>query len=256
MKTSSRFVALAIGISVSLAQTTEPSSDLKSVVGQWVETMQAIQKEESDWQRDREVLENSRASLRSEISQLKEAIADAEKRAETATTEQDELIARRDQLTAFADALAQRVIALEDRMAKLVPLFPDVLRAEPKVATALESFAKTMESPDRSELKGAPGRLQTVLTLQRSLEVFQNVVTLRKAEREASDGRVYEVDVIYLGLARAFTVNEAGTFAEYGAPSPDGWVFTEDNSLAADVRALVESSRGNAAFINIPVTIK
>ena len=49
-----------------------------------------------------------------------------------------------------------------------------------------------------------------------------------------------ELDVLYLGLSRAWFVDAAGTFSGYGRPTPGGWVWTEDSGIASRVRKAIE----------------
>ena len=256
--TTTRYLVTPLILLGGAASAAAEESDLKQVVTQWVQTVSAIQQAENEWERDREVLQNYREGLQSEIASLKDQLAEAKVKAGAATTEQQEKIERKDALEEAGEARSGQVIALENRFSELLPLIPDPLRKNDKFATALTVFEKTLETKDRSKEGGVPGRLQTVLTLMKELEKFQNTVTVRTDVRQAQDGKEYEVEMIYLGLAKAFAVNETSNFSLVGQPTDEGWTFQEDNSLAPQVRALVDATTGDGEtmFVNVPITIR
>lgn len=263
MFVSTRFIvtlALVTGFLPAHSQS-DSSSELRQTVQNWVETMAAIQKEEDSWQKDRDVLQNYREGLKTEIKTLESQLKDAKVLAGKASTEDEEKIAKKEAFEAAAEDLNTRVIALEERMGKMLHLVPLPLMESEKFETALKGLKKTLQTSDRSKMKGAPGRLQTVLILLTEMEKFQNTVTVRTDFHTASDGKKYEVSVIYLGLAKAYAVNEQGSFAEVGAPGlpgAEGWTFSEDNSLAADILTLVQSTKGetDAQFVTVPLSLR
>ena len=251
--------AIALFISLQqLAAQEESVGEVQVVVQQWLNTMAEVQKEEDEWLRDKDVLKGHQAGLKAEIGSLSEQLEEAKIQAEKADGAEQEKLEERERLIASLDDLSTRVIKLENSFAELLDIIPKPLREDDRFATALLGFETTIKTDDRTGMKGVPGRLQTVLILMEGMEKFQNTVTVRKSLQTAADGKDYEMDVIYLGLAVAFAVNETGTVATKGEVTPDGWKFIERSELAPAIRQLVDSTTGagEATFVNIPVTIQ
>lgn len=247
-----------IGFSASLyAQEPKlsPTDELKVTVSEWVETMQQIQQEENEWTRDQEVLTNYREGLEKEITDLKEQIADAQTRKDGADAESLKQTQERDRFAAAKDELAKLVRGMEENMASKVPLIPAPLRAEPKVSQAIEDLERDLKLPKEKQDEGVSKRLLNLINLTAEIEKFQQTVVLRQELRADSEGREFNMQVIYFGLAAAYAVNEDGSFALMGKPAGEaGWKFEERKDLAKEIRNLIACTTGDQdpEFISLP----
>jgi hypothetical protein len=232
-----------------------PTEELRSSVREWVETMRKIQQEENDWSRDQEVLQNYKEGLEKEIADLNQQIADAKTRKAGADQESLAQSSERDRLAASKDELSGIVRRLEESLAAKLPLFPAPLLAEPKVAQGVEDLKRDLALPPEKRNEGVSKRLLNVINLLTEAEKFQQTVHLRPELRKNADGREFNMQVLYFGLATAYAVNEDGTFALVGRPSADGWKFEERKDLASDIRKLIAATTGDqdAAFVNLPL---
>jgi hypothetical protein len=232
-----------------------PTEELRITVNEWVETMRQIQEEENEWTRDQEVLRNYKEGLEKEIVDLKEKIVDANTRkegAETASLKQSE---ERSRYLAATGELGKLLRGLEDNMAAKLPLIPKPLRAEPKVAQAIEDLERVLKLPEDKRDEGVSKRLQNLINLTTEVEKFQQTVVLRQELRSDSEGREFNMQVLYFGLAVAYAVNEDGSFALIGKPSgKDGWKFEEKADLADEILSLIACTNGDQdpAFISLP----
>ena len=233
-----------------------PTDELKVTVSEWVETMQKIQQEENEWTRDQEVLTNYREGLTKEIADLKEQIADAQTRKQGSDAESLKQTQERDRFVAAKDALAILVRELEEQyMAAKIPLIPAPLRAEPKVFQAIEDLERDMKLPKDKQSEGVSKRLLNLINLTADIEKFQQTVVLRQELRTDAEGREFNMQVIYFGLAAAYAVNEDGSFALMGKPTADsGWKFEERKDLAEEIQSLIATTTGDQdpAFISLP----
>lgn len=249
-------LALAIALPV-IAQepAVSPTQELRNSVSEWVETMRKIQLEENDWTRDQEVLQNYKEGLGKEISDLKQQIEDAKTRKAGADKESLDQSMERDRYAAAKDELSAVIRRLEESLAAKLPLFPAPLLAEPKVSQAIEDLQRDLKLPVEKRNEGVSKRLLNVINLLTEAEKFQQTVHLRPELRKNAEGREYNMQVIYFGLASAYAVNEDGSFALVGRPSADGWKFEERKDLASDIQKLVAATTGDqdAAFINLPL---
>ena len=127
--------------------------------------------------------------------------------------------------------------------------------AEPKVAQGVEDLKRDLALPPEKRNEGVSKRLLNVINLLTEAEKFQQTVHLRPELRKNADGREFNMQVLYFGLACAYAVNEDGTFALVGRPSADGWKFEERKDLASDIRKLIAATTGDqdAAFVNLPL---
>jgi hypothetical protein len=223
-------------------------------VATWVETMSRIQQEEDDWSRDKEVLENFKEGLEKEIEDLKERIEAAETRRQGADKESLDKSAERERYAAARDELAATVRKLEQALSARLPLFPQPLKADAKVAQAIEDLNRALALPPDKRDSDVSKRLLTIITLTSEAEKFQQTVHIRPELHQDKSGREFNMQVIYFGLAVAYAVNEDGSLALSGRPGPDGWVFEESPHLAGAIQELIGAATGNrdAAFIQLP----
>ncbi len=241
---------------VTAQEKTSPTQDLRTSVREWVEAMRKIQQEENDWSRDQEVLQNYKEGLQKEIEDLKRQIADARTRKAGAEQESLDQSNQRDRYAAAKDELSAVVRSLEENLATRLPLLPAPLLAEPKVAQGIEDLQRDLRLPVEKRGEGVSKRLLNVINLLSEAEKFQQTVHLRQELHRNSDGREFNMQVIYFGLACAFAVNEDATYALAGRPGADGWKFEDRTDIAPRIQQLLATTTGDqdAAFITLPLS--
>jgi hypothetical protein len=232
----------------------DPNQQMREEVARWMETMSRIQREESDWARDREVLANYKEGLVNEIATLKQSIAEAETRKAGADKASLDLSAERDRYAAAKSALAKRLRGLEQQLMPRLGLFPKPLTEDPKVSQAIADLKIAINLPDDKIEENVSKRLLNVITLLGEAEKFQQTVHVRPELHRDKAGREFNMRVIYFGLAMAYAVNDDGTLALTGRPSGEGWVFEETPALSAEIQNLLAATTGDAeaAFISLP----
>lgn len=233
-----------------------PTEELRTSVREWVETMRKIQQEENDWARDQEVLQNYKEGLEKEIADLKEQIASAKTRKEGADKESLDKIAQRDLYVKAKEDMTAITRSLEESLLAKIPFFPEPLLKDPKVAQGIEDLKRDIALPPEKRGEGVSKRLLNVVNLLGEAEKFQQSVHVRPELHRDGEGREFNVQVVYFGLAMAYAVNEDGTFALVGRPGPEGWKFEERKDLAPDIVNLLAATTGeaDATFINLPFT--
>lgn len=232
----------------------DPNQQMREDVARWVETMSRIQKEESDWSRDHEVLANYKEGLASEIASLHQSISDAETRKAGADKKSLDLSAERDRYTASKSTLAQRLRAMEQQMSTQLGIIPKPLLDEPKVSQAITDLKAALTLPDEKIEENTSKRLLNIITLLNEAEKFQQTVHVRPELHRDKSGREFNVKVIYFGLAMAYAVNDDGSLALTGKPGKEGWVFEETPALSNDIKRLIDATTGDAepAFVTLP----
>lgn len=231
------------------------ADELRSSVREWIETMQKIQQEEDNWEKDREILKGYKEGLEKEIEDLKEQIERAKARKDGGDKESLDKLAERDRYAAAQEELAKQLQVLEEGLAAKLPLFPQPLRESAKTAQGIEALQKSMQLPAEQRKLDVSKRLFNAVELLADVEKFQQLVHVHSELRKDSQGREFKMQMVYFGLAMAYGVNEDGSFALVGRPAADGWKFTERNDLAPQVKALVASasSEKDATFSQLPL---
>ena len=231
------------------------AEELRISVKEWIGTMQKIQAEEDAWEKDREVLKGYKEGLEKEIEDLKEQIERAKTRKEGGDTQSLDKLAERDRYAAAQEELAKQLRVLEEGLAAKLPIFPEPLKQQAKVALAIETLQKGLQLPPEKRTEDVSKRLFNAVELMADIEKFQQGVHVHPELRKDSQGREFKVQVVYFGLAMAYAVNEDGSFALTGRPEADGWKFTERNELAPQIQQLVASatSEKDATFSQLPL---
>jgi hypothetical protein len=232
-----------------------PADELRGSIREWVETMRKIQQEESDWTRDKEVLQSYKEGLEKEIEDLKEQIERAKVRREGSDKQSFDKLAERDRYVAAQDQLVSLLRAMEEGLSAKLVLFPAPLRELPKVAVAIETLEKGLQLPPDKQTQDLSNRVYNATELLAEVEKFQQQVHLHTELRKDSKGREFKMQMVYFGLAMAYGVNEDGTFAVTGRPGVEGWKFQERLDLAPKIRELVSaaSDEKNAKFNYLPL---
>ncbi|MDZ8118154.1 DUF3450 family protein [Pontiella agarivorans] len=193
-----------------------------------IEIQKTISAEAADWEAEKQQLTNLNAIRLKEIEQLDQLLA----RSKTLRTENRKLLenkqAEAEEFSERRRQLAQRIDAFEKKLLPLVRKLPAPLSEKLSTEIAL------LGQPDRP-LQDRYRDLTVILT---EIGDFNATLTLDTEIRETEDGRS-EVDILYLGLARAWYVNRTGTRAGYGIPTSNAWKWTEDPSLAGQVRSAI-----------------
>lgn len=141
-------------------------------------------------------------------------------------------------------ALAGEVVARsKPRALALAARFPVPLASEIEVERVKLETWQAGDEPREG--------LQAILGMVSKAEQFNRRI---RRNREVRDGQ--EVEVIYLGLARAYYVGRNGD-AGVGEPGPDGWNWTTDKAIAGEVRkALAQLDKKRPPeLVELPVKI-
>lgn len=206
----------------------------KEVQGQlqeWVKTRQILSGESAAWEEEQETLAQLNEIRNREIEQLKEFTKAARDRAAELDKKLSGFEAERDSLQAWRRDLQKLVTDWEKQIKESQAAFPPPLRE--KIEESLLRIDG--EDPDRPLQQ----RTRDVLLVSQAYLNFQNSFTVDSEMREI-EGKTRSVDVLYLGLSKAWYVDASGRFAGHGIPSTAGWKWTTDASLAAAVRETIE----------------
>lgn len=228
-----------------------PNEELRAKIEAWVDTLRQIQKEEADWDVEKQILLGSKDNLVADIKQLEELIAEAEERkakADTATVERSE---RQTELEAASAEVVRAVDKLEARFVEISSFLPEPLLG------ILGAELELMRDDANKAKSGSTGRVKNLLAAIIKVEKFSNKITETPLTIPLPNGKKQQVDTVFFGLSIAYAINQSGEHALVGKPTAEGWIFTERNEFADAIRRLVEVSRGEGEieFVKLPAQI-
>lgn len=228
-----------------------PLEETVTTLEQWVETERLISETKAEWETSRRSMENLISIYQQEIESLTAAIEDAEKDTSAAEIRRAELNEQNEAVKAVEAKVVDALIKAEVAIKTLEPLLPPPLREELKPL-----FNTVPEDPEASKL-AIGQRIQPIVAILTQVQKFNQVVTLVEDFREFEAGQTVQTETVYFGLGAAYFVDQANENAGLGVPGPDGWIWTEDESLVPAVRSFVDIYRGTqqARYVELPVTV-
>ncbi|MEP4078249.1 DUF3450 family protein [Haloferula sp.] len=227
----------------------EPEADaqvveLRETISKIVEVKTQTSKERNDWEgRKAEMAELLKLHQR-ELELLGEELEKAGSSAGGYDEKKREAEEELEGLKKARRAASEAVVRSKERMLNLAALFPTPLANE----TELERLSlEAWESGDE-----ARDGLQAILGMVTKAEQFNRRITRSKEEL---NGR--EVEVLYLGLARAYYADRSGN-AGMGEPGKGVWVWTSMPELNSEVvKAFDELEKKRPPeLVKLPVQIK
>lgn len=225
----------------------EPSeadvAKLRETIGKIVDIKAQTSEVKSDWAEQKDSMSALLDIQRRELELLNEELEMSGQSASGFDEQKNELNADLEKLKAARSQASEAVKTYLPRTLALTDAFPEPLAEEVK------SEVLVLQSWDSSgEVRDA---LQSMLAIFGKAEQFNRRVTRSREER---DNR--EVEVIYLGLARAYYADRSGN-AGVGTPAKGGWAWSSRPEIHDEVvKALDELDRKRPPeLVNLPVQI-
>lgn len=229
-----------------------PLSTARETVGQWVQTQQLISKTRTEWDADREMLQQSKALFERELKSVQDEMAKQGTNSSVANAERLKLDGELKRSNEALEAARAQISTMETELRALIPLLP-----APVLSGAQQLLNRLPADPNNTKA-GVTERVQTVVSLLNEVDKFNNAVTVFTEKRRNDKGEEVSVETVYAGLGAAYFVNESGNFAGFGRPGDKGWEWTVDPALAGDIREIIRIYRNErtARFVSLPVTVR
>jgi hypothetical protein len=245
-------LALASATASVAADSVTKLSDTRATLEEWVKARQLVSKTRTDWQADKETLEQTTQMIQRELKLLDEQFT---KLSTNSTQVEKERLEAEALLKSSQDALApaaQFATEFEGKVRALAPRLPVPLQEilKPMLARLPADAATTKMKPTE--------RVQALVGILNELDKFNNAVTIFSENRKNAAGAEMSVETVYVGLGAAYFVNDANDFAGTGAPGAAGWEWSTKPELAPHVREVISIYRNERAarFVSLPATIK
>ena len=223
----------------------------RELIRQWVETERLISEEKSAWQAEKQQMQNLLEIYGKELSLLNEELNAAGSSAGLVDENKEQLEASLNEYREARQFLREAVARLLPRLKNLAKRFPVPLMEE------LGADIEFLHSP---EALGDPrDTLKSMIAVLNAAGRFNRTLTLAEDTRVLGSGKKVSVNVLYLGLCRAYYASANGSIAGTGAPSIQGaWEWTEQNEIADQVRQTISVylKAGQPQLVNLPVQLQ
>lgn len=226
-----------------------PVEDARGALEQYVETRRLISEERSDWRMGREILEDRIELVQSEIDTLRTKIEESR-----AKIDEDDLeAAKRADAVAMAksatDGLEERIGAIEARVQALLARVPE------PIAKKVEPLSQRFPADSENIESSLAERYQVVIGVLNELNKYHAAVHEGPELRTLSSGQSAEVEALYFGLSQGYYVDATGKFAGWGRATENGWTWTDDSTIAGEVREAIKILKNEvaASFVRLPV---
>jgi len=237
---------------VATADTGPKLYETRSTLEKWVETRQLVSKTRSDWQTDKETLEQSISLFERELKGVEEQLSKLSTNSVQADKERAQTEAAIKAANQSLEPAQAFATSFETQIAGLQPQLPQPLQdiLKPLLARLPSDPANTKMKPTE--------RTQVIVGVLNEIDKFNNGVNLFSEKRKNQAGAEVAVETVYVGLGGAYFVNEAGDFAGVGTPGAQGWEWTIKPAIAASVREVIRIYRAErtARFVGLPAVIK
>jgi FtsZ-binding cell division protein ZapB len=226
--------------------------DTRKVFQELVNSRQSIADEQALWRVGKQSLLDTIDLLNLEIELLETRIEATEAQSTQAERDRIRLNGEIEELKDASAVIATVIRSLEERILKLVNAFPLDLKGK------LDSLIGRI--PDRNTPEGRiraslGERMLNIVSLLDQLEVFNGAIHVMSEGRK-ENGIDITVQVVYIGLAHAFYVNEEQGVAGIGSVNTEsGWTWTKDDSLVESVSKAIKVFQNDipAEFVVLPV---
>jgi len=224
--------ALALIAAVEVAGQEPDFTGSRELIRQWVQTERIISEEQTAWQIEKQQMTDLLDIYQEELKLLDEELNLAGASAELVDENKEKLEAGLAQYRQARQMLRESMARLLPRIQKLVKRFPDPLLKELDADLDFLNSPEALESP-REVLK-------SMIAVLNAAGRFNRTLTLADETRTLANGKRVSVNVIYLGLCRAYFTAETGPLAGFGMPSDaEGWSWVEAEDMAEQVRKTI-----------------
>lgn len=227
-------------------------NETRTTLERWVETHQLISKTRTDWQSDKEILEQTAQLLERELKSVEEQLAKVGTNSTQVEKERLQADAQLKSANESLDEMKRFATGFEGKIGKVVPRLPMPLQE------ILKPLLGRLPAEPANTKMTTTERMQVIAGILNEVDKFNNAVSVFSEKRKNEKGDEVAVESVYVGLGGAYFVNESGDFAGMGTAGTNGWQWTAKTDIAPSVREVVKIYRNErpAKFISLPAVIR
>lgn len=228
-----------------------PLNETRASLEKWVEARQLISKAKSDWQMDKETLQQTLQLYQRELKLVGEQMSKVSTNSAQVEKERTEAEELKKSSNEALDRARQFAADFEGQLKQQIPQLPMPLQE------ILKPLLLRIPADPKTRMTVAE-RMQVIVGILGELDKFNNSVSVFSEKRKNEKGEEVAVETLYVGLGAAYFVNDANDFAGTGVPGPKGWEWTTQSGLAPSVREAVRIYRNErpAKFVSLPAVIR
>jgi len=210
--------------------TIDPAAS-RELIRQWVQTERILSEEKSTWKVEKQRMQDLLDLYQKELKLLNEEIEKAGTSAGLVDSRKGKLETELKEYRAAQNLMSDTLARLLPRAKSLITQLPEPLKDE------LETDIDFLTSPEA--LAKPRDVLKSVLAVLSGAGRFNRTITLAEETRILESGKKMTVNVLYLGLARAYFATTSGDTSGIGTPAKDGWKWKDQPELADDIRRAI-----------------
>ena len=225
--------------------------ETRSIFQELVQSRQEIANEQARWRVQKQSLLDSIELLKLEIELLETGIEEMEGQATQAEKDRIRLNGQIEELKEASAVVATVIRGFEQRVLQLANALPQEIKGNLERLTNRIPDRNTPESQIRASLGE---RMLNIVGLLDQMEVFNNGIHVFTEARKVGSATV-SLNVIYIGLGRAYYANRDQGMAGYGTvDAVNGWTWTEDATILEEVDRAIRVFRSEipAEFVVLP----
>lgn len=252
MKQTLMAALLTAGLAAMGAESSDKLSATRGTLQTWVETRQLVSKTRSDWQADKETIQQTTLMLERELKGVEDKFSKLSTNNVQAEKERAETEAS---IKASNEGLApaqQFAAEFEGKVRALVPRLPDPLK------DILKPMLARLPAEGSNTTMKATERVQAIVAILNELDKFNNAINVFSEKRKNEAGAEVSVETVYVGLGAGYFVNDSGDFSGMGTPGSAGWEWSNKPDLSGNIREIIRIYRNErpAKFVSLPAAIK
>jgi hypothetical protein len=241
---------LILTLSCAAGLQAEKLETTKNLLSKWVETRKLISEEKNKWKLEREMFGDRIDLVRTERDALRKKIHKTQSLITGADKKRLDLVKENDALKNASATLGNKIGVLEQKIRKVLPTLP------PPVQDRIKPLSQRIPRKEKTQLTLSE-RYQNVIGIVNELNKIANEITVVSEVRQLPNGSTAEVQTLYIGYAQAYYATNNGKIAGVGHPTPKGWVWESNNSIAQAVLDSISVLKNEkvAEFIPLPIHV-
>ncbi len=212
-----------------------PAPTLEQLVAQLVTLRTQIAAEKRAWKEKEQTWQSELQLLRTEAAALEKDVASCRAVVQAQEKERADVERRRERLSGVLAALGPILDGAERELRQWQTRLPPSLLT----GTLRKTFSELPATPDAAQSVGASRRVQVVLALWTQIEELLHTISITRELVPLDGGGACEMDVMYVGSARAFAVSADDRRACIGTVGADGWQWVSCPDLAGEIRRAI-----------------
>jgi hypothetical protein len=209
-----------------------------------------ISKAKSDWQTDKETLQQTTQLFERELKAVEEQMGKLSTNSVQVEKERTEAEGLKNASNASLERTKQFAAEFEKKIKEASGQMPAPLQE------TMKPLLNRVPTDPNTKMSAAE-RLQIIVGILNEMDKFNNAVSVFSEKRKDGKGEEVAVETVYVGLGSAYFVNDKGDFAGMGSPGAKGWEWTTRSELASSIREVIRIYRNErpARFVSLPATV-